>query len=275
MNETDTVLGKDFTKNIKTKLKGQKAYNIDEMESEFKNKINFNDMLDKNYKDTESTPVSDLIKSTTQSIVNEPVVNSEEDLSKRLDNLEDRLQINSVNEKMERVEGLLQSVIINQQNLQHTVKAEMQEFVNDKLVEYKSETPTISDEPVEIKSQNLKEEKKPNNKVIIAASILSVSLMAAAFIVTPSKPVLEVKTPVKKVEKLVKTATKLQFVTTKFVNLRAKASTKAPVLMIVPPNSIVEKMEHKQGWNKIKFTDHVKSASMTGWVYGENLKEMN
>jgi hypothetical protein len=268
MNETDTVFNKDFTKNIKTKLKAKKAYNIDEMENEFKSKINFGDMLDKNYKDTESTPVSDLIKPTTQSIVEFQETSShDEDLSKRIDNLEDRLQINSVNEKMERVEGLLQSVIINQQNLQHSVKSEIQEMVKDKLVEHK---------PEETKALENKEAKPaPNNKNIIAASILAIALMAAAFILAPSKPEPSKVTITKKEAVKAPITKTFKFVTTKFVNLRSKASTKAPVLFIVPPNSIVERLDHKQGWNKIKFTDHVKSASMTGWVYGENLKRLN
>lgn len=293
MNETrtsnDTLFDKDFTKNIKAKLKPKKAYNIDEMENEFKSQINFGDMLDKNNKKSKETPVSDLIRSTTQSIVELNEVN-QDNINQRIDALEDRLQINSVNEKMERVEGLLQSLIINQQNLQHSLQNEIKNSIKDRLLEDQTQNKEVTEKDLEeivrkTLAQNSQgsQEKKVSQKNIIAASILAVALLIAAFMTTPSsknkitstEQTKEVSNNVRPKQELTSQRRQPRYVTTKFVNLRSKASSKANVLLIVPPNSIVEKLDFKQGWNKIKYTDHVKSASMTGWIYGENLKTLN
>ncbi|OIQ20894.1 MAG: hypothetical protein BM556_02835 [Bacteriovorax sp. MedPE-SWde] len=272
MNDIPTSLTGDFKNNIKTKLKAKKAYNIDEMENEFKSKINFSDMLDKNYKDVEESPVSDLIKSTTQSVVSKQE-DSSENISERLDLLEDKLQINSVNEKMERVEGLLQSLIINQQNLQHSLQSE----IKDRLVEFKTDqqkrTPAINEDV-----RTVKEVGSSRNSLIALATSALIVIASLIFAFNSSKES-SVNSPVQvKIEapkKVLKVVATPKFVTTKFVNLRVSASTKAKIEFIVPPNSIVERLEHKAGWNKIKFKNHIKSTSLTGWVYGENLKELN
>lgn len=272
MNDIPTSLTGDFKNNIKTKLKAKKAYNIDEMENEFKSKINFSNMLDKNYKDVEESPVSDLIKSTTQSVISKQD-DSSENLSERLDLLEDKLQINSVNEKMERVEGLLQSLIINQQNLQHSLQSE----IKDRLVEFKTDQqkriPTLDQE-----LRVVKEVSSSRNSLIALATSALIVIASLIFAFNSSKSKVAsapVQAKVEKPKQVLKVIATPKFVTTKFVNLRISASTKAKIEFIVPPNSIVERLEHKAGWNKIKFKNHIKSTSLIGWVYGENLKELN
>ena len=66
-----------------------------------------------------------------------------------------------------------------------------------------------------------------------------------------------------------------KFVTTKFVNLRSRPSTKASIQMVLAPNSIIDLNAEKKDWKKIKFTDHVGGKTHSGWIYGENIKPIN
>jgi hypothetical protein len=64
------------------------------------------------------------------------------------------------------------------------------------------------------------------------------------------------------------------FVMTKYVNIRSKASSKGSVLATLAPNSVVERLEQKYGWHKVKYTNHLKGTTLIGWAYGENLKKI-
>lgn len=245
----------------------------EEFEKKFASKVNFGDILDKNNKKNEATTVSGLLKPTTQSVVSAASPNIE----KKLDNLEER-----IDQKVDRVESLLQSVIISQQTFQHSFQSTLQQTVTDKLLTHQQEKEVS--EPVET-------EKNGNNKnIVIAAAIIGIALITSSLLgqrtdtnkeVVTTQPAAiqkELKTQVEtKVEApSVVEAQKEQvkYVTTKFVNMRDKASSKGVVLMIVPPNSVIDLLDQKAGWNKIKFYDHVKNTTESGWVYGENLKAL-
>ena len=77
-------------------------------------------------------------------------------------------------------------------------------------------------------------------------------------------------------EKIVYKRKKLpeKFYLTKYVNIRAQASTKAKKMTTLPPNSIIEIIKEKGDWKKIKFRDYTNQKDLIGWAYGENLKKI-
>lgn len=64
------------------------------------------------------------------------------------------------------------------------------------------------------------------------------------------------------------------FVMTKFVNIRSSASKNGNILTTLAPNSIVERLDQKRGWQKIKYTNHLQDKTLIGWAYGENLQKI-
>lgn len=63
-----------------------------------------------------------------------------------------------------------------------------------------------------------------------------------------------------------------QFVTLKFVNLRAKNSPKAKIVKTLSPNQVITKIDKKGGWIKVEYKDLVSEKNFTGWAWYENLK---
>ncbi len=222
---------------------------LDDFEKKIKAKINFQNMLDRNIKKNENTPVSDLIRSTTQTVL------PKDDYSKSSASIE----TSAVNEKLDRLEGLVQSLIINQQT--------MKNLIPDKLaIEDKS---TEVDQIKEVIVKNGENQKKLILNSLIILSIVSVT---TAYILSHQSGIntmQEVKPAV--ITKVVETPT---YITTKYLNMRALASTKGDIKLVIPPNSRIKILDNKGDWKLINFKDHVKNLEHKGWVYGENLKQI-
>lgn len=228
----------------------------DEFEKKIKEKINFQNILNKNFKKNANTPVSEFLKPTTQVVLDKEVGHTISKVKEKTDNQE-------VLQRMDRLEGLIQSIIINQTNVMNMVTMQ---------------APTVKDLP----KQNIENEatasnkKNVNNSVIAAAIIIVIPLLA---IILKSNPSSEVKpsqiVDVKEQEtKVIAAPTYKKLVATKFLNLRENPSIKANIAIVISPNSVLELIQDGKDWKKVKFTDFVQGKSHTGWIFGENLKEI-
>ena len=212
---------------------------------DFKGNFNFSTLLEKNEKKASKGPISSLLQSTTQSIVNEGIEdNSNKDnLIQKIEDLERRFETKEVSEKFERLESLLQSVIINQSS-------------QKQLELNKEPTP----------------EKNSSKNLILASGLLSAALIISALLVTPAK----VKTPelIKPVAAVEKVSVKFH-TPTKYLNLRSIASTKGQKLLVVAPNTRVEILKTDGEWVQIRFDNYLKGTTHTGWIYDlKNLKSI-
>lgn len=216
---------------------------------DFKGNFNFSSLLEKNEKKTATGPISSLLQSTTQTVIDNNHERNEDknkdSLFQKIEELERRFETKEVNEKFERLESLLQSVIINQ--------------ANQKQIEFKEES-TL-------------DKKGDNSKNILMASIiLSASLLISVGVgiifnnkVTPIK-----NTTPKLTKEIIKFHTP-----TKYLNLRSLPSTKGNKLLVVAPNTRVEILGEEGEWIQIKFKDYLKNTIHTGWIYDRsNLKSI-
>ncbi|AYF45372.1 SH3 domain protein [Halobacteriovorax sp. BALOs_7] len=217
---------------------------------EFKGNFNFASILDKNEKKIAKSPISNLLQSTTQTVIdreeeNTDNSNGKDQLYKKIEELERRFETKEVNEKFERLESLLQSIIINQKSVKEQIEYKPQEEI----------LPTARD----------------NKSIIIASGILSIAIILGAFIYTPSK---EIKPAPKQAIKEV--ITKKEFFTPiKYLNLRSIPSTKGTKLQVVAPNTRVEVLKTDGDWVQIEYRDYLKNTLHTGWVYDQkNLKSI-
>ncbi|WP_412473695.1 SH3 domain-containing protein [Halobacteriovorax sp. YZS-1-1] len=217
---------------------------------EFKGNFNFASILDKNEKKIAKSPISNLLQSTTQTVIdreeeNTDNSNGKDQLYKKIEELERRFETKEVNEKFERLESLLHSIIINQRSVKEQIEYKPQEEI----------LPTARD----------------NKSIIIASGILSIAIILGAFIYTPSK---ETKPAPKQAIKEV--ITKKEFFTPiKYLNLRSIPSTKGTKLQVVAPNTRVEVLKTDGDWVQIEYRDYLKNTLHTGWVYDQkNLKSI-
>ncbi len=102
---------------------------------------------------------------------------------------------------------------------------------------------------------------------LVCSLLVAIGLSPKETIVTKEKIVYKA-TPAKQLP------TPKKYVLTKFVNIRSSASSKGAKITTLAPNSIVKFIETKHGWTKIEYRDHLKEKTITGWAYGENLKEI-
>ncbi|EPZ52347.1 SH3 domain protein [Bacteriovorax sp. BAL6_X] len=242
----------DSSKNLENSLKKAAQF----MNDDFQGNFNFSNLLEKNEKKASKSPISNLLQSTTQTVVASDVethIEREEkkdNLYKKIEDLERRFETKEVNEKFERLESLLQSIIINQKNVREQI-------------ELKS-APKSSPSPIESKDQ------KP---LYIAASIVAISLIVSAMIFK-SEPKAQVVT--KEIVKPAVAAVQKSFHTpVKYLNLRAIPSTKGQKLEVVAPNTRVEILKTDGDWVQIKYKNYLKGSTHEGWVYdSKNLKSI-
>jgi hypothetical protein len=63
-----------------------------------------------------------------------------------------------------------------------------------------------------------------------------------------------------------------EYISLKFVNLRANANKNAQKLLTISPNQRLDFIEQKSGWIKVKHTNFIKGISQAGWVWSEFVK---
>ncbi|MFG1494210.1 SH3 domain-containing protein [Halobacteriovorax sp. ZH4_bin.1] len=247
----------DSNKNLENSLKKAAQF----MNDDFQGNFNFSNLLEKNEKKASKSPISNLLQSTTQTVVASDVethIEREEkkdNLYKKIEDLERRFETKEVNEKFERLESLLQSIIINQKNVREQIE--------------------LKSAPEVIPSKENKENKeyKDQKPLYIAASIIAVSLITSAMIFK-SEPKTQIVT--KEIVKPAVVAIQKSFHTpVKFLNLRAIPSTKGEKLEVVAPNTRVEILKTDGDWVQIKYKNYLKGSTHEGWVYdSKNLKSI-
>jgi hypothetical protein len=233
-------------------------------DTDFMGKFDFGEILERNHKKNERTPISDLLRPTTQIV--------EQDAEKQIDNID--INLEKVDIKMERVEALVQSLIISQQNFQSNMMEELKKMKSENLLEHK-EAEKVSIEQIQ---EDTKQDLYKYLSVAFASVILTITI--ANFGKNKTTPVKSkesvTKQEVVKVqeEKVIATPIQNQYVATKFVNLRDQASSKATILSIISPNSVLTLIQSKFGWHQVSFKDHLAGKTKMGWIYGENLKKI-
>ncbi|MFG1499719.1 SH3 domain-containing protein [Halobacteriovorax sp. XZX-3] len=244
----------DSKRNLENSLKKAAQF----MNDDFQGNFNFSSLLEKNEKKASSGPISNLLQSTTQTVIASDVethvanINREDkkdNLYKKIEDLERRFETKEVNEKFERLESLLQSIIINQKNVREQIEMKPAQ---------------------EADSSNRQKDQKP---LYIAASIIATSLLVSAMIFK-SEPKTQVIT--KEIVKPVVAAVEKKYHTpVKYLNLRAIPSTKGEKLEVVAPNTRVEIIKTDGDWVQIEFKNYLKGSTHKGWVYdSKNLKSI-
>lgn len=66
----------------------------------------------------------------------------------------------------------------------------------------------------------------------------------------------------------------LQYVTTKFVNLRVEPKTNARKIITIPPNVHLNYKKKFGNWVELEFFNYSKNRQTRGWAYLENLKKL-
>ena len=193
-----------------------------------KSNIDFSKVLEKNHKKMQNTPVSDLLKSTTTKVV---------DSYEQTHTFPEQ----NLTEQLFKMEGLIQSLIINQQSLASQLKNQ---------IPHKSE---IKQKQSLTAFQGL---------LILILAVL-MSYLAYVFRTHEKVPTATVETTKPQ---------KTRYFINKYINLRLDSSTRSDVLTVLAPNSIIEVLEKKESWTKIKYYNHVESQTFTGWIWGEAYK---
>lgn len=143
----------------------------------------------------------------------------------------------------------------------------------DELTQFEEMNKLDHDINVEISKNSfdiLKE--KRSYLYVVMAICLAFGMVLGPFLFSSKKEVKVVKTQAP-IVKTVKPIKKLEtFVTTKFVNIRAKNSPKTKVLKTISPNQIITKLDSKGGWILVEFKDHILNKTIKGWAWHENLK---
>lgn len=129
----------------------------------------------------------------------------------------------------------------------------------------------------ESKSEIKNEKKVLNLNTIIPCATLILGLLLGASLFSSSdrdhkEEVIQQQAPtVAQVPKIEKVPT---FVTIKFANIRKEASPDGELLKTITPNQVLEKIEQKGGWFKVKYTDLVENRAYTGWIWYELMKKI-
>ncbi len=222
--------------------------NTQKNEVDFKDKLNFKGLLEKNQKKQSSSPVSDLLRSTTQTIL--PQHNTSEQSQLNNQRTEQELSF-----KLSRIEGLVQSLIINQHNLKDSISNQIeykhtkhQDFDYKSLIQTFLLVTTLCLSIFAIfKNQvsTLPNEQQSQKRIIESSQ---------------NKRALQTKSP--------------SYFLTKYVNLRSGPSTKSDVRLILPINGMINIKEEKSGWSHIEYKDFAKDITYQGWIWGKNYKEL-
>ncbi len=66
-----------------------------------------------------------------------------------------------------------------------------------------------------------------------------------------------------------------QLVLVKYGNLRSRASQSGKIIKVLHPNHIVESIQTKGEWQKVKFFDYSQQKEIIGWLYQTTFKVLN
>lgn len=225
-----------------------------------------------------NSPVLNFLKATdTPEILNEEVDNNNNQVETRVSKLESKVDLLPVSNQLFQVEGLLKSLLLNQQNIETQVDHKIESATlktSNQLTELSTQIEKLNTKTSEQLNQTNPEIKKLRAAISFLA-ILSISSITFMMFnqKSPIKEVVKLekaakvaplKTPIKKSSK------RLQLITTKFTNLRNKPSSTGKKILIVSPNTKFSIIETKYGWHKVKYENHLKKSSQIGWIYKEN-----
>lgn len=125
--------------------------------------------------------------------------------------------------------------------------------------------------------KEVSEKKILNLSNIIPCATLLVGLLIGAGLFSQSEPIKTVE-EVKKQEVRPAPAPKIAkpptYVTVKFANMRKEASPEGALLKTITPNQVLETLEQKGGWFKVKYSDLVEEKTYTGWIWYELMKKI-
>ena len=216
--------------------------------SQLKARLNFASMFERQEKQVnESAHIKDLLTPFTTTANPKVLAEAEREtdaFNARIEKLEDQYNMDSMNQRFDQLEKTFNQSL--QEGLEKKSKININ--LNDKKMVYS----------------------------LSAAFLVGCIIIGLSFN-SKDKTIIEEKI-IYRTSPVVKTITKTKkalFVMTKFVNIRSKASKKGSVLTTLAPNSVVERLEQKYGWQKIKYTNHLKGTTLIGWAYGENLKKID
>jgi hypothetical protein len=212
-------------------------------ENKLKDRMNFAKMFERQEKQIKETPhIQNLLKPSTED-------QEDKSMHSRIQHLEDKY---------------------NTEALQQAIDLKLAE-VELSMVK----TLTNSLEKLELKrrfSFDLKFDFNNRSMVYkVCSAILIAGLLAGIGLSSGKQTIVKEKIVYKEAPK----KTVPQYIMTKYVNIRAKASTSGVKIETLPPNSIIEILDTQKGWKKIKFKNHLTGKTLTGWAYGENLKRIN
>jgi hypothetical protein len=210
-------------------------------ESKLNDRMNFAKMFERQEKQIKETPhIQNLLKPTSSD-------QEEKSMHARIQKLEDKY---------------------NSETLQHSIDVKLTQTELSMV-----KTLANSLEKLELKRRiNLNFDF--NNKPMVyrlCGAILIAGLLAGIGLSSGQKTVIQEKIVYKESVKKITP----QYIMTKYVNIRDKASTSGVKVETLPPNSIIEILETHKAWKKIKFINHLTGKTLIGWAYGENLKRIN
>ncbi|EQC49281.1 hypothetical protein M899_1674 [Bacteriovorax sp. BSW11_IV] len=152
-------------------------------------------------------------------------------------------------------------------------------------IEQMSQAISANNVEKELLPKQATEDKKPAypiHNIIVALALLVGIILGATVLSTKEKTdvneiaLQETKeavaaAPVEEVKKIETT----KYVTTKFANMRDNSSPEGALLKTITPNQVLELVEQKGGWLKVRYKDLVEEKSYEGWIWYELLKKLN
>ena len=199
----------------------------------------------------QNTPVSDLLKSTTTEVLEKyNEANLENDFKEFKEELKSDLE-----DQLYKMEGLIQSLIINQQSLAHGIK---NQIAPSKEV------------------QESKKEKRPLDlyQSALIGLIAALALSLGMILTKTQAPKEEVVANQEIIKNTLKNETQKKYFLIKYINLRSDSSTKADVITVLPKNAIIEVLAKDSNWTHVSYKDHVENKIYKGWIWGDNYKEV-
>ena len=119
-------------------------------------------------------------------------------------------------------------------------------------------------------------EKKIHKKFILPLTLLGFAFLGLIINIFNQNPSLKSKSTFvqDQTTKTKQLSPKQYYTTTKFLNLRTKASIAANKITTLAPNTIVKILKTQNQWHYISAKDYTSDTLFSGWVYGENIKEV-
>lgn len=163
----------------------------------------------------------------------------------------------------------------------------LSQTINDiqSKIEQMSQAISANSVEKEVLAQVVAEDKKPTypiHNIVVALALLVGIILGATVLSSNNKTdsneiaLQETKealaaAPIEAVKKIETT----NYVTIKFANMRDNSSPDGTLLKTITPNQVLELVEQKGGWLKVRYKDLVEEKSYEGWIWYELLKKLN